>query len=627
VLNLLKRHHFRVETVMVLLLLAVLSAACQHDSDEDQGAVSKVNVGDDVPAFALAGADGKDVSSASLNGKVYILNFFDTRCPDCRQEMEVLQRIYDKYHAFVPMINVPRSQTRDEVQGYWDEAGLSMPIYISRDETLYSRFATRGIPRTYVVDGRGKVFAAFSDAPIADYDTLDGILQQLVGDGNVRLSLRLKVAADYSSPADYHFHNEYTISRLEVWFFNADTKQYFTKAVIWDLTPEDAVYDTQYDVTYLYEDVRLRAGVYDIFAIANYEHGPDRVEDEMELLNMIDDITYSEGIEANIPESGPVMTSRATEQLAVDLVPWINRDYMLSMDLERVIAKLQIGISKNTFELKHDNTKYADINITNYKLVNLNSQYYLFQHKDNLHVFRSQPEFILPDNFSDYSDQGTEYVVDPLFYRKTTSYADITSFANLYQSWFGNFTTAGFASMPSADNYGFAYILENTAFKESQKNGYSPGIIFKAAVSPVFVYLYDEKQNTLKEEYRPEYWPQTIYLYNYNFYESIQAINLVSGLFLDELENYTDTQLKAYGIKQCKFNMGVYETYYAYWIHHRNSPTDNMGPMQYGIVRNNFYRIIVTGISGIGNSVISPDVMRNNHPNSYSDVTVEGNGL
>ena len=94
--------------------------------------------------------------------------------------------------------------------------------------------------------------------------------------------------------------------------------------------------------------------------------------------------------------------------------------------------------------------------------------------------------------------------------------------------------------MPSANNYGYAYILENTAFKSSQKNGYSPGIVFKAAVSPVFVYLYDFDLKTLKEEYRPEYWPKTIYLYNYNFYGSLQALNVASGLQLDDLVPYTD---------------------------------------------------------------------------------------
>jgi hypothetical protein len=213
--------------------------------------------------------------------------------------------------------------------------------------------------------------------------------------------------------------------------------------------------------------------------------------------------------------------------------------------------------------------------------------------------------------------------VDPLFYKKTTNITDATRFRNYYASWFGDFTTEGFASMPSAGNFGYAYILENTARSECQKNGYSPGIVFKGAVSPVLVYMYDNDTRQLLAEKRPEYWPDNIYLYKYNFYGSIQAINMAGDLALDELEDYTDSQLKAYGIKQCKFNMGVYETYYTYWIHHHTATAQHMEAMEYGIVRNNYYKMAIVGVSGIGNSVITPEIMRDNYPNSYEDIVVE----
>lgn len=599
-------------------------------NDDDSRSVTIVNVGDSVPEFSLSGSDGSYVTSSSLVGRVFILNFFDTGCPDCREEFLVLQQIYDKYGASVPVLNVPRSQSKVEVQAYWDKTGLSMPFFMAVDEGLYYKFATRVIPRTYVVDASGKVCASFTDSPVAAYETLDSLLQQSLGDtllhqGDVRLSLRLKVPSLVGYD-DYYFHNEYTISRLEVWFFDAVTKKFFTKKVVTGLTKDDSRYDSKYDITYLFSNIRLQAGVYDIFTIANYEHAPDEVADESELLNMVDSITYKEGIEANMPGNGPVMTNCATSLLAVDLTPWMGKSYVLSVEMERVMAKLLIGVSQNVFQLKYGDRKYADINITNYKLVNLNRQYYLFQHRDSLSELGQQPEFTMPYHYSEYSDTGELYVVDPLFYKKTLNASDAVMFNSYYRSWFGNFTTEDFASMPSADNHGYAYILENTSFKTSQKNGYSPGIVFKAAVNPVFVYLYDDSQKTLKEEYRPEYWPKAIYLYKYNFYGSIQAINVSSGLTLDELETYSDAQLEVYGIKQCKFNMGVYETYYTYWIQHRRNSDDMMGPMEYGIVRNNFYKMIVTGITGIGNSTITPKIMRDNSPNSYADVVVGTTG-
>lgn len=611
----------------VLYLILLLFTSCLQDSDEYDSSAMLVKVGTQVPDFTLTSSDGKEISSSSLCGQVYILNFFDTECPDCQEVLPVMQQVYDKYHGNVPVLNVPRSQVKEEVNKYWEKAGLSMPFYIPHDKKLYYKFATSTIPRTYIVDEKGIVSAAFSDAPIADRDTLETLLKKMLDEsgsraGYVNLSLRVKLPPKSNDIDEYYFHNEYAVSYLEAWFFDAESKKFVTKSTLSGLSSVDTYFDTQYDITYLFKNIRLRVGVFDIFILANYVT-PSHFENEMDFLNQVDSITYNEGIEANIPDSGPVMASRATSMLGVDMIPWANKDYMMSVDIERVMAKLQIGVSQNTFMLTHNQRKYAEINITNYKLVNMNRQYFLFQHRDSLPALTDEPEYTLPFHFCDYNDQDDQYVVDPLFYKKIPNREDATAVGRYYKSWFGTFTTEDFASMPSADNYGYAYVLENTAFKTSQKNGYSPGIVFKAAVCPMFVYLYDYDLKILKEEYRPEYWPKTIYLYNYNFYGTIQAVNIASGLSLDELVNYTDAQLKVHGIKQCKFNMGVYETFYTYWIRHRNSPADFMGPMEYGIVRNNFYKMVVTGVNGVGNSVITPDIMQDNYPNSYADVAVD----
>ena len=614
--------------LLYLVLFAVMQTACQNDDDKESSVTSKVNVGDTVPDFILTGVNGESVSSSSLSGQVYLLNFFDTGCPDCQKELPVLQKIYDKYETLVSVLNVPRSQSANEVKQYWENAGLSMPVYTPRDKDLYYKFASSGIPRTYIVDDKGVVQAVFADSPLADYNELDGLLQHLLKDeadsdkNTVDVSFRIRVPATTRSTDEDYFQNEHTISRLELFFFDANTRKFATKAVIENLTQDDDPFDKQYDITYIIKSARVKVGIYNIFAIANYEYTPAYIGNQDEFLNMTDSITYRAGVEPNIPYKGPVMTNRATSLLDINLIPAAGKSYSLTIDMERVLAKLQIGVKKNSFELQHNNRKYADINITNYKLVNLNKQYYLFQHKSSMSSFEEAPTFLLPDNFDDYADEGEQYVVDPLFYKKTTVQTDVLPFRDYYASWFGAFTTENFASIPAVGNYGYAYILENTSFKTSQKNGYSPGIVFKAAVSPTFVYLYDDKTRTLVEEYRAEYWPHTIYLYKYNFYGSIQAVNVAGGLMLDELETYTDAQLKNYGIKKCKFNMGVYETYYTYWIHHRNNSAEPMGPMNYVVVRNNFYKIVVAGISGIGDSEIIPETMRDNYPNSYADIVV-----
>jgi len=499
-----------------------------------------------------------------------------------------------------------------------------MPIYTATEKGLYYKFATKGIPRTYVVDGEGVVRAVLTDSPLAGRKEIGDILDRLLGStagtrGEAELGLTMKVPVG----DDYFFEFEHTISQLTLFLFDTETKKLAKKISFENIAQYKIKGDSQYDLRYELPSQRVHVGTYNIFAVANYDLMPEDIEDQDELLNLVDGITYATGVISSIPESGPVMTNQATSLLGIDLTQWEDKTYNLTIEMERVLAKLQIGIAHNYFELKHNGRKYADVNVTNYKLVNLNKSYYLFQHKDNITTLGAKPDFVLPDNFEEETGTGDEYIVDPLFYEKTAQATAIAKFANYYTSWYGSFATEDFAAMPSANNFGYAYLLENTAFKECQKNGYSTGMVFKAAISPVFVYLYDYKTKTLQAEYRPEYWSEAIYLYRYNFYGSLEAINAASGLTLDVLETYDDDQLYQYGIKQCKFNMGVYETYYTYWIRHRTNTDNEMSPMRYGVVRNNYYRLTITGVSGIGNSRIVPQIMRDNYPNSFADIEVD----
>ena len=237
-----------------------MQTACQKDEDEGSGLINKVNVGDPVPDFSLTDGDGGIISSSSLSGQVYMLNFFDTGCSDCQKEFPVIQRIYDKYKASITVLNVPRSQSLDEVGAYWEKTGLSMPVYSPCDKDLYYKFATRGIPRTYLVDSQGIVQAAFSDSPLADFDTIDAVLSGLQNKdmGVVDSSVRMRVSRDIRGVDEDYFRNEYTISHLELFFFDAKTNKFVTKAVVENLTQEEDTPDTTYDITYIIAKQRLK---------------------------------------------------------------------------------------------------------------------------------------------------------------------------------------------------------------------------------------------------------------------------------------------------------------------------------------------------------------------------------
>lgn len=635
--------------ILLFSLFAITLVSCQSDDEGDGTQASIVNVGDKIPSFTLTAADGSQVSSDELSGKVYLLNFFDTGCPDCQKELPVLQQIYSDYEGVVDVYNVPRSQSVSEVNAYWSDAGLSMPVYTANDSQLYYKFAKRGIPRTYIVNGNGEIIAMFDDSPVADYNTIKGVLQSILPaevKENVNLRIQLKFSAIQGVPDNNATSYECLVSMVDFYFFDPVSKQLVQKTRVENpdvITYTSGPYYEQKVVVYQINNVQIRPGKYNVYAVANYDGVSKTITDQDTFLNLVDKDAYKAGVTMDIPTlykedgteiKGPVMTSPATEHINLDLTSYKGKSYPLTINLNRVLAKIQLrqytGDNNRYFTLcqegKDPSTDwYARITITNYKYVNMNKCFYLFQHYDYLPAWDVQTTFDFPSNFivkESYTDD--EYVIDPHFYEKVNTTEAVNQMADKYYNWYGNFTLDNMNTMPASKNpaqettNSCRYILENTCYKDYQKNGYSPGVVLQANVVPNSVKTWDTTSNTWIDEPAQTH-KSTIYLYNFQFYSTIADINRVSGLTLEN-RTYTDAELAAYNIKQCKAtDKSEYETFYIYWIRENVSAVP-MTSMNYGVVRNHFYNLCIVGVSGLGNSVVTPETLRDNHPNSYVDV-------
>ena len=152
--------------IVIIIAVIVLLPSCGNRSAKGGASQSDsttlVKVGDPAPDFSVALFDGSHLTLSELRGKVVLLNFWATWCPPCREELshvqqQVIDRLAGEEFVFLP---ISRGEERAAVEAFRAKTGYAFPMGLDTDETIYKRYATRFIPRNFLIDRTGRVVKA-----------------------------------------------------------------------------------------------------------------------------------------------------------------------------------------------------------------------------------------------------------------------------------------------------------------------------------------------------------------------------------------------------------------------------------------------------------------------------------
>jgi cytochrome c biogenesis protein CcmG/thiol:disulfide interchange protein DsbE len=156
---------------VVLVAFGVVLAVQHRDEPSVPRLVQEHAV---VPAFSVTTLDGTKIDAASLRGKTYVVNFFNSWCIPCHQEAPALQAFYDahKGERDFAMIGIVRQDEEEAVRGYVAATKMTWPVALRGAEQASLDFGTVGQPETFVVARDGvMVCGASGPSTVTALDT------------------------------------------------------------------------------------------------------------------------------------------------------------------------------------------------------------------------------------------------------------------------------------------------------------------------------------------------------------------------------------------------------------------------------------------------------------------------
>jgi peroxiredoxin len=145
-------------TARSLLALGALAAA----------GCATTGAGSNVPALPLQDVAGRTQYLTDFvgNGKVVVMSFWATWCQPCRQELGVLEKLYQKHKEEgleVLAINSDGADTQSSVRSFAAQQRWSFPVLLDPDTRVAALYNPRkAMPMMHIFDRSGKLVYSHS---------------------------------------------------------------------------------------------------------------------------------------------------------------------------------------------------------------------------------------------------------------------------------------------------------------------------------------------------------------------------------------------------------------------------------------------------------------------------------
>ena len=139
----------RLKTSILALLFSVFAATSLASSGLE---------GQAAPDFALKSSTGENLRLSEYRGDVVMINFWATWCGPCRQEMPLLDELYNRYQRVgFNLLGVNIDDDSGRAMRMVEELGVNFPVLFDARKEVSKLYEVEAMPVTVIVDRLGTV--------------------------------------------------------------------------------------------------------------------------------------------------------------------------------------------------------------------------------------------------------------------------------------------------------------------------------------------------------------------------------------------------------------------------------------------------------------------------------------
>jgi peroxiredoxin len=139
----------KIKNLVFGLLVSVLAATSLASSGLEGRA---------APDFALKSSTGENLRLSEYRGEVVMVNFWATWCGPCRQEMPLLDELYQRYQRVgFNLLGVNIDDDSRRAMQMIEELGVNFPVLFDDRKEVSKLYEVEAMPVTVLIDREGNV--------------------------------------------------------------------------------------------------------------------------------------------------------------------------------------------------------------------------------------------------------------------------------------------------------------------------------------------------------------------------------------------------------------------------------------------------------------------------------------